>query len=96
MNGELKNKIPSSCKSAGFDEDVEDVLNVTCAGASWLETQDHSKWAVSAASAGAACVGDINRQYSQAGRGGGTMCHANADTWAAFDALVSEISNACK
>ena len=95
MNGELKNKIPSSCKSAGFDEDVEDVLNVTCAGASWLETQDHSKWAVSAASAGAACGGDITRQYSQAARGGGTLCYAKKDVFAAFDALVADINDPC-
>ena len=95
MNGELKNKIPSSCKSAGFDEDVEDVLNVTCAGASWLETQDHSKWAVSAASAGAACVGDINRQYSQAKRGGGSLCYDKADVFAAFDKIAASVANPC-
>ncbi len=40
-----------------------------------------------AASAGAACVGDINRQYSQAARGGGTLCYAKKDVFAAFDAL---------
>ena len=60
-------------------------------GVSWKETQDHSKWAVSESGARTACVGDINRQYSQAARGGGTLCYESSDLWSAFDAIVSEL-----
>ena len=40
-------------------------------------------------------IGDINRQYSQASRGGGTLCYAKKDVFAAFDALVADINDPC-
>ena len=93
MNGETTNKIPSSCKSDGFDEDVEDVDVVTIGDGNWTETKDHSKWAVD--SKGTACVGDINRQYSQAKRGGGSLCYDKADVFAAFDKIAASVANPC-
>lgn len=40
---------------------------------SWLNENDHSKWALSVDHS-FVCFGDINRVYSQAGRGGGAVC----------------------
>lgn len=64
-------------------------------GTSWKETQDHAKWAVGDEKSSTACVGDINRQYSQSKRGGGTLCHKSKDVWTAFDAIVSEVTDPC-
>lgn len=48
MNGAISNKIISSCTFDGYAYNTEDVSIVTQAdGASWKETQDHSKWAIS-------------------------------------------------
>ncbi|KAK1806716.1 hypothetical protein P4O66_005226 [Electrophorus voltai] len=50
-------------------------------------TEDHSKWAVSAAGGGPGgwvCVGDINRNEAEENRGGGTVCHLNAVVWKAY------------
>lgn len=97
MNGRLDNKIPSSCKSDGFKYNVQDISLVRMPdGTDWAETQDHSKWAVSAsASVSTVCVGDINRQYSQADRGGGTMCYKNKDVWQAFSSVVTNFTDPC-
>lgn len=57
----------------------------------WKETQDHSKWAVSTEKASTACVGDINRQWSQNKRGGGTVCLKDRDHWASFDMIVKNV-----
>lgn len=59
----------------------------------WTEAKDHSKWAVD--SKGTACVGDINRQYSQAKRGGGSLCYDKADVFAAFDKIAASVANPC-
>lgn len=40
---------------------------------SWYQTQDHSKWAITA-NKNTVCMGDINRMTTQYSRGGGTMC----------------------
>ena len=39
----------------------------------WLETQDHSKWAITETK-DTVCMGDINRMTTQYTRGGGTVC----------------------
>ena len=39
----------------------------------WLETQDHSKWAITETK-DTVCMGDINRMTTQYTRGGGTAC----------------------
>jgi deoxyribonuclease-2 len=84
MNGDDDNKIPSSCKGKdGNKYEVLDVTNMTIDDVTWTETQDHSKWAIGQTSK-SFCVGDINRQKSQASRGGGTMCHADVQVWQSF------------
>lgn len=70
-------------------------------GASWLGTQDHSKWAISAPGAAdppVVCVGDLNRMCSQEKRGGGTVClydsASGAPVWTSFNAAVAS-TEAC-
>ena len=43
---------------------------------SWKETQDHSKWAITA-NRYVICMGDINRMTTQYSRGGGTACFSD-------------------
>jgi deoxyribonuclease-2 len=43
---------------------------------SWKETQDHSKWAITA-TRDVVCMGDINRMTTQYSRGGGTSCFSD-------------------
>jgi len=95
MNGELSNKIPSSCKGSKFKYNVRDVRNVTLSDdTTWDETQDHSKWAVTDSSTKATvCIGDINRQYSQSSRGGGTMCFKNKAFWSAFSKIPTGVDS---
>jgi len=98
MNGRLDNKIETSCKGKDFDYSVQDIMNLTQAdGTFWKETQDHSKWAVTdgESSTKAACVGDINRQYSQSKRGGGTLCLEESGIATAFNKLVKGIWEPC-
>lgn len=62
----------------------------------WRITQDHSKWCLTVnSSKKVVCIGDINRQTSQAGRGGGTVCIKNTDVWDAFDKALDNIES-CK
>lgn len=87
QNGEASLKMPAFCKP-DYEYTVENVTAVHMADKSWEETQDHSKWAVSDSGAKVVCIGDINRQYSQEGRGGGTLCYHNSDLWSAFNSAV--------
>ena len=71
MNG--INPLPSYC-APDYTYNVVNVRTLAIGGASWKETQDHSKWAVSQdGSTPIVCIGDINRQKSQAGRAGGVQ-----------------------
>jgi len=56
---------------------------------------DHSKWAVSdEKSGGFICIGDINRQFGQIRRGGGTVCMQDAKVWKAFRNSIKK-SDSC-
>lgn len=87
QNGKEDLKMPAFCKP-DYQYTVENVTAVHMADKSWTETQDHSKWAVSDSGAQVVCIGDINRQYSQEKRGGGTLCYHNSDLWHAFNGAV--------
>eukprot|EP00457_Paulinella_chromatophora_P007313 gb/GEZN01007336.1/.p1 GENE.gb/GEZN01007336.1/~~gb/GEZN01007336.1/.p1 ORF type:complete len:380 (-),score=40.91 gb/GEZN01007336.1/:236-1375(-) len=93
MNGDHSNQIPSVCAN-GSNYDVLEVRNLSFQGIAWRETEDHSKWCVSidsghkSAALHYLCVGDINQQYSQNTRGGGTVCQSKFDLWASVMNLV--------
>jgi deoxyribonuclease-2 len=93
MNGADSNKMPTFC--AGTNGLKYSVINIREVGlgssVTWLETQDHSKWAISTNSRRPVfCIGDTNRQYSQAKRGGGTACASNTSIWKSLNAMVSK------
>ncbi|KAH9499645.1 Plancitoxin-1 [Bulinus truncatus] len=93
-------KLPSNCTLP------YQVINIRAVAlseqASFNETKDHSKWAVSAASgihfiseklqpethSPWVCVADINRMESQFKRGGGAMCLQHPQVWAAFTDVI--------
>jgi deoxyribonuclease-2 len=75
--------------------DVENIQNVAIGGAggvAWKHTQDHSKWAIGVGDAQFACIGDINRQVSQEGRGGGTVCATHPGFVSSMKAVVTNVS----
>eukprot|EP00698_Gefionella_okellyi_P006137 TRINITY_DN15582_c0_g1_i1.p1 TRINITY_DN15582_c0_g1~~TRINITY_DN15582_c0_g1_i1.p1 ORF type:complete len:359 (-),score=63.09 TRINITY_DN15582_c0_g1_i1:41-1090(-) len=83
--------LPSFCKPS-YKYDVVNVKGVEYTeDIRWSETEDHSKWAVTD-DGSYACIGDINRMSSQAGRGGGTVCMNNEamnkalTSWIAYSA----------
>eukprot|EP01104_Vermistella_antarctica_P002400 TRINITY_DN12644_c0_g1_i1.p1 TRINITY_DN12644_c0_g1~~TRINITY_DN12644_c0_g1_i1.p1 ORF type:complete len:360 (+),score=77.20 TRINITY_DN12644_c0_g1_i1:22-1101(+) len=85
MNG--VGPLPSYC-TPQYSYNVMDVRNITLtADVNYLETKDHSKWAVTVSS-DYVCIGDINRQASQAGRGGGTVCMYNSALWKLFNYII--------
>ncbi|XP_044253894.1 plancitoxin-1 [Tribolium madens] len=68
-------RLPSNCTKMFKVYNIEKV-SLNAANASFSDTQDHSKWAVTNDSAWI-CIGDINRMNHQKFRGGGTVCLNN-------------------
>uniref|UniRef100_A0A7S1CAA6 Uncharacterized protein n=1 Tax=Bicosoecida sp. CB-2014 TaxID=1486930 RepID=A0A7S1CAA6_9STRA len=77
MNG--VGPLPTYCKPQ-YAYNTYDIRSVNITGTQWKETQDHSKWAV-LENQQVVCIGDINRQHGQLGRGGGTACFSNSEMW---------------
>ncbi|KAL3072658.1 hypothetical protein niasHS_017632 [Heterodera schachtii] len=77
--------LPSNCSSS-FK--VHNVLSVKASKFAFKNTEDHSKWAVSE-SGRWTCIGDINRQQSQARRGGGTVCLSNPKIASLYQSAVA-------
>mmetsp|Transcript_17903 Transcript_17903/g.58500 ORF Transcript_17903/g.58500 Transcript_17903/m.58500 type:complete len:374 (+) Transcript_17903:3-1124(+) len=92
MNG--RNPCPTYCPPQ-FSYGAVNIRELNVDGTDWKETQDHSKWAVSFDLSAAdprtkvACIGDINRQMSQATRGGGTVCFEDDLLWRSFSSFVT-------
>ena len=60
---------------------VYNIESIALGNDQWKSTQDHSKWVITtdgfkkdSSSSPYACIGGVNRQHSQATRGGATMC----------------------
>lgn len=64
--------MPSACPP-NVPYSVLNIASLKVLQYSWLDTQDHSKWAI-IDGANTVCYGDMNRMTSQLGRGGGTLC----------------------
>jgi len=74
---------------------VFDVAVVTLpGGARWTINDDHSKWAITQ-KLHYVCVGDINREYGQFKRGGGTVCTLDDAVWGAFSAIITSVNSTC-
>lgn len=76
---------------------MSNILTLEIDSDSWKTTQDHSKWAITTkgfdddtSAHPFACVGGINRQYSQEKRGGATMCHESKSLNGAYYDLINE------
>eukprot|EP00768_Dysnectes_brevis_P001981 gnl/Dysnectes_brevis/1595_a1806_1878.p1 GENE.gnl/Dysnectes_brevis/1595_a1806_1878~~gnl/Dysnectes_brevis/1595_a1806_1878.p1 ORF type:complete len:373 (+),score=126.70 gnl/Dysnectes_brevis/1595_a1806_1878:99-1217(+) len=74
--------------------DVVDASHIDT-GVQWVDTKDHSKWAVSTSyGTQVTCIGDINRMESQRDRPGGTFCVELSSVHQSFLDLV-EIETEC-
>jgi len=83
MNG--INPLPSFCTPTYLYNTVN-IRSVGFAGKTWLETQDHSKWALT--NNGYVCFGGKNRQLSQTSRQGELVCFAMPDLWSSLNAGI--------
>jgi len=97
MNGDLSNAMPTFCTPTyPFNSiNIREVTLDVDSGIVYTETKDHSKWGInqvkstSTTTGYLVCIGDINRQFSQAKRGGGTVCYNNLDLYTDFKAIIS-------
>lgn len=83
--------IGPSCKGNYTVVDMRSVEIKVAGGAtySFKTFQDHSKFAIGEMNYSPyVCVGDINRQFTQYHRGGGTMCVKDIALWEQFKSLV--------
>jgi deoxyribonuclease-2 len=86
LNGRPANDMTSSCKT---EYKVYNSKSLSLYQFEFNNSKDHSKWAASLTAAdGWICIGDINRQYSQEKRGGGTMCMADPTIWRLYQSAV--------
>eukprot|EP00696_Hemimastix_kukwesjijk_P008087 gnl/Hemi2/20234_TR6706_c1_g1_i1.p1 gnl/Hemi2/20234_TR6706_c1_g1~~gnl/Hemi2/20234_TR6706_c1_g1_i1.p1 ORF type:complete len:404 (-),score=142.26 gnl/Hemi2/20234_TR6706_c1_g1_i1:1000-2211(-) len=83
--------LPSFCKGGQYKYNTWNVRSLNVDGTEFDETNDHSKWAVSATSSKPwVCIGGINRMSSQYKRAGGTICFEEASLWKSLhDSIVS-------
>ena len=79
------------CPMSGYD--TLDIKFLNFITSSWSETQDHSKWAITATKK-TICMGDVNRMTTQYSRGGGTVCFVDTILHTVFKtAIIKE--NSC-
>ncbi|MGA7732224.1 MAG: deoxyribonuclease II family protein [Chloroflexia bacterium] len=84
--------IPGDEDSDSRDWVADDItIDLQLLGAlySWQNAKDHAKWAMSVQDNDDwICVADINRQTSQAKRGGGAICFQNSTLYAGLSQIV--------
>jgi len=89
MDGADSNKMPTFCAGSQYQYSTINVREVAIGSITWPETKDHSKWAVSL-SKSYTCIGDINRQFSQAKRGGGSVCFNDATVYKSIYGMITK------
>ncbi|CAH8535783.1 unnamed protein product [Dicrocoelium dendriticum] len=88
---------PSICNSGSPAVFNVQSVNFSLLDVHFLSSQDHAKWAVTLRTHSApvndmwVCLGDLNRQFSQFNRGGGTMCLQSSRIWEAFYSLIYSV-----
>eukprot|EP01017_Pseudomicrothorax_dubius_P041946 TRINITY_DN6780_c0_g1_i1.p1 TRINITY_DN6780_c0_g1~~TRINITY_DN6780_c0_g1_i1.p1 ORF type:complete len:347 (-),score=39.69 TRINITY_DN6780_c0_g1_i1:18-1058(-) len=83
--------MPSQCDRQYKTENVLTIQETP--DKSWKNTQDHSKWGVSATILSTwVCISDLNRMASQAKRGGFGICIDHPGLHAAFLSIVGNVS----
>jgi deoxyribonuclease-2 len=88
-NGAADLNMPTFCKPT-CPYDSININNIQLTSTiTWSKTQDHSKWGISWSQHAIYCIGDINRQFSQAKRGGGTVCGNNSSLWKSFMSMIA-------
>jgi len=87
MNGRESNKMPTYC-TPEYSYDSINVRELVLDDFGWGETQDHSKYGICISSP-IVCFADINRQFSQSGRGGGAVCLKNSALWGSFNSMIN-------
>lgn len=88
-----RGKMASYCKPAK-DHNVENIEEIEIsADAQWKSTKDHAKIAISSSKTGYVCLGDENRQTSQAKRGGGTICSNDPNVYKAYSSIIDKVES---
>jgi len=89
QNGATSDVMPSFC-TPQYKYDSINISNITVSSSiAWKETNDHSKWGVDMSGKNTICIGDINRQWSQNQRGGGTVCQVNSGIYKSFRNMIT-------
>ena len=99
QNGAKKNVMPTYCGGdANHTHTIANVVSVEFGTDEWTSTKDHAKWAITTdgfevkkdKDSAWGCIGGVNRQFSQAKRGGATMCYKDSEFNAALFNSVTE------
>lgn len=87
--GTATNNLPSNC-STTYNVNTINYIEITESNYKFASSRDHSKWAVASdVKSNWICVGDINRQYSQFKRGGGTVCQNSKPIADAYRSIIT-------
>lgn len=91
--GRTSDIMPTFCRNHTTRYNVYNAMHISMGGVTWSRNKDHSKWAVGVHN-DYFCIGSINREYSQAKRGGGACCTSQIPLQQYFYQSVIDV-NAC-